>query len=160
MNLEEKDFQYFRDNQLVSVDFSTGVIDSKHPSRNGYHYNVGHVNQDGYVRIRCNKTHRMKHRLLFWLYHNYIPEEIDHADGVRNNNCITNLLASNRKHNNQNKKRRSYKQLTVDDVHEICKLLVQGYTITYIANKFNRSRVHIKGIKIKRYWSEISDNYF
>ena len=160
MTQEEIDFQYFRDNQLVSVDFNTGVINTKGSNILKYYYNVGSLNHDGYIRVWCNKTLRMKHRLLFWLYHNYLPEEIDHINRVRSDNAITNLQASNRNHNNQDKICKSFKRLTAKDVHEICELLVEGYTITYIAKAFSRSRVHIKNIKTKRHWSEISDNYF
>ena len=160
MTQEEIDFQYFKDNQLVSVDFTTGVINTKQSKTLKYYYNVGSLNQDGYIRVWCNKKLRMKHRLLFWLYHNYLPEEIDHINRVRSDNAITNLQASNRNHNNQDKICKSFKRLTAKDVHEICELLVEGYTITYIAKAFSRSRVHIKNIKTKRHWSEISDNYF
>lgn len=162
---EEIDFQYFKDNQLDFIDTSTGKIDSfyyvgKHKGKR-VNKDIGSLNHDGYSRIWCNKKLRMKHRFIFWYVYGYIPKEIDHIDGNRNNNSISNLREVSRSENTSNKfKKRSYKELTEQQVHEICKLLLQGDSITSIALKFNRSRCHIKAIKLKKYWKRISDLYF
>ena len=103
----------------------------------------------------------MKHRLLFWLYHGHLPIEVDHDDNVRCNNGITNLLASTRKHNTVGKAPRSYKQLKVGEVMDLCyEIAHSNLTITELAKRFNRSRCQIKGIMVKKYWKEISDEYF
>lgn len=165
MNQEILDFEYFRDNQLHNVDFTTGVIDIKCKTRKEGYYkyfsNVGSENQDGYVRLWCNRRLRMKHRLLFWLYHGYLPEEVDHDDKIRNNNKITNLISSNRSLNTVNKTVRTFKQLTAKQVHEICKIVsLDSMNITEIAKEFGKSRCQIKAIINKKYWSHISDQYF
>ena len=165
MSQELLDFQYFRDNQLKNVDFSTGIIDVKIKDKVGKYSrsasNVGSKNNDGYIRLWCNGKLRMKHRLLFWLYHNYIPIEVDHDNSIRDDNCINNLIESDRKRNNKNKVKTSVKHLSTDDVIELCQIIQSGnYTITELAKKFNRSRVQIKAILTKRCWSKISDQYF
>lgn len=161
MNQEELDFIYFKENQLYFVDFNLGIIDTKSINNSRIFKNVGSLNSDGYQRIWCNSKLRMKHRLIYWLYHNKLPKEIDHIDGNRNNNSIYNLKEVDRKENTTNKKqKRTFKQLTDKQVHEICKMLINNCSITEIANKFGRSRCQIKAIKLKKYWSKISDLYF
>lgn len=165
MTQEELDFIYFKEHQLEDVDFTTGQIDikskTKKPGIYKYFYDVGSLNSDGYVRLWCNGRLRMKHRLLFWLYHGYLPPEVDHDDKIRNHNSITNLIASDRVDNTVDKTPRTYTQLTDEQVHEICKIIILGnVNITQIAKQFNRSRVQIKAILSKKYWSQISDQYF
>ena len=164
MTQEELDFEYFRDNQMSSVDFSTGRIDAYSINRWGgrrEHKDVGSLNSDGYERHHCGPRLRMKHRLLFWLYHGYLPIEVDHHDKTRNNNSISNLLGSDRKTNTTGTARGGYKHLTKDKVHALCKdIVLNRKTITQLAADHGRSRAQIKGIMSKKYWSEISDLYF
>lgn len=164
MTQEEQDFIYFRDNQLKSVDFDIGKIDVLVNQKGGkkrISYDIGSLNQDGYIRVWCNGKLRMKHRLLFWLYHEYIPEEVDHFDSIRSNNGISNLMDSVRSRNCTNKSKRSYKQLTAEEVHLLCKDIAKNtFTITELSKRYGRSRCQIKGIMGKRYWKEISNQYF
>lgn len=164
MTQEEQDFIYFKENQLKSVDFSTGRLDvlvNQKGRKKRVSLDIGSLNQDGYVRVWCNGKLRMKHRLIFWLYHGYIPEEVDHFDSVRNNNGISNLLDSVRSRNCTNKSKRSYKQLTAEEVHLLCSDIAQStFTVTELSKKYSRSRCQIKGIMSKRYWKNISDQYF
>lgn len=164
MSQEIADFESFKQNQLVSVDFASGVIDAKSFNRWGQqriHLDIGHTSHDGYIRIYCTRKLRMKHRFLFWLFHGYLPEEVDHVDGVRDNNSITNLAASDRSQNTSGKSVRSYSHLTEEQVHALCADLKAGdLSITAMAKKYGRSRVQIKAILSKKYWSQISDQYF
>lgn len=160
MTQELLDFEYFKKNQLAYVDFTTGTIDVK-DIRNKLYKNVGSLNVDGYQRIWCNGRLRMKHRLLYWLFFNELPEEVDHLDHNRNNNNINNLKSVSRKENTSNKTPRILKRLTKDQVHLLCRdIASQKYTITALAKKYNKSRVQIKAIMTKKYWSKISDIYF
>ena len=160
MSKELEDFIYFKENQLVSVDFNTGTINVK-DKRNKLYKNVGSLNKDGYQRIWCNSTLRMKHRLLYWLYFNELPEEIDHLDHNRNNNNINNLRSVTRKENTKNKTKRIFKHLTKEEIHSLCKDITSNkYSITFLAEKYNKSRVQIKAIIAKKYWTKISDRYF
>ena len=65
---------------------------------------AGGLNQHGYYSIRINGKAYLAHRLIF-LYHNaYLPKEIDHIDGNRENNLIKNLREVTRSQNNMNRK--------------------------------------------------------
>ena len=164
MTQEELDFIYFRDNQLKSVDFDIGRVDVFTNTKSGNKRiveNIGSLNQDGYERVWCNKRLRMKHRLIFWLYHEYLPEEVDHFDSIRSNNGISNLMDSIRSSNCTDKTKRTYKQLSKEEVHMLCTDISKNiFTITELSKKYGRSRCQIKGIMSKRYWKEISDQYF
>lgn len=164
MSQEIADFEFFRDQRMIAVDFSTGRIDTHNYNRWGQErvaYGVGSTNQDGYVRIRIGKTLRMKHRYLFWLYHGYLPVEVDHRDKIRDNNSISNLRSATRADNTTDKNPRKYTQLTSDEVHELCQRIGDGETnITKLAKLYGRSRTQIKAILGKKHWSHISDQYF
>ncbi|WP_065842777.1 HNH endonuclease [Campylobacter fetus] len=171
MNNELQDFIYFKEKQLHSVDFNTGKLDTTATKINHYGYpytqirkNVGSKNQDGYIRVWCNNTLRMKHRLLYFLYYNELPIEIDHINGIRNDNSITNLRSVDRKEQLSNlhsirQKGIRYK-LSVNQVEQICSKLLLGETCTQLSKDYNVSRNCISDIKNKRRWLKISNKYF
>ena len=51
-------------------------------------------------------------------------------------------------------------KLTEEDVENICKYILNGYTNTEIAEIFNVSKACIKDIKGKRSWRKITEKYF
>lgn len=159
------DFQHFKDHQLVAVDFVTGRIDVHINTRAGnkcLKYDVGSVNQDGYTRVWCGPRLRMKHRLMYWLFHEELPEEVDHFNRQRSNNSISNLRPSTRSENTiGGHVNRTFKQMRVDVVHDLAKDWISGeFSITQLANKYGRSRAMIKGILTKKYWSQVTNQYF
>jgi ribosomal protein S14 len=59
--------------------------------------------QHGYIKIRLGTDFIYAHRLAWLLtYGRPVPDEIDHADGERSNNRITNLRAATRETNSVN----------------------------------------------------------
>lgn len=169
MTKEEQDFQYFKENQLVNVDFSTGKIDvMKRNNKGEYSLNclirdVGSANEDGYQRVYCNGSMRMKHRLIYWLYHGEIPNEVDHLNKQRSDNSITNLQKSNRSQNTTGTTVRTFKQLTKAQVILIAQRYAtnqEDFNITHVAKEFGKSRTQIKAIISKKYWSHITDQFF
>lgn len=169
MTQEELDFIYFKNHQLSSVDFSTGQIDSKAFRKNNrksnYFWkitkNIGSLNEDGYIRVWCNNRLRMKHRLLFWLYHGYLPKEVDHIDKNRSNNSISNLRAVTHQENVQGLTFHGRKIFTNTELHQICKMIAsKQYTDLQIANQFNCKRTTIMGIRTKYRHSDIASQYF
>ena len=65
---------------------------------------AGNKREDGYIRIKINNRLYMAHRLIFLMKNGYLPNEIDHIDGNRTNNCIENLREVSKSENAQNRK--------------------------------------------------------
>jgi len=57
-----------------------------------------------YVRITIDGQKYLAHRLIFMMFHGYIPEIIDHINGNKNDNRIENLRAATKSQNNYNTK--------------------------------------------------------
>ena len=65
---------------------------------------VGHKDSQGYVVVRVNGKHMRAHRVIFCMYHGFMPNAIDHADGDKTNNKIENLRVCSVSENSANKK--------------------------------------------------------
>lgn len=167
---ELENFKYFKEHQLHSVDFEKGVINTQHKSilKNGTEYyrrrfDVGSKNEDGYIRVWCDDRLRMKHRLLWWLKYGELPDEIDHINGIRDDNRIENLRSVNRKQqlmNIRHDPNRTVRTFSVRDLHTICHLISMKISDSQIAKLFKCSRGAIMNIRNKKNHSDISDQYF
>ena len=177
MSSELEDFKYFKTNQLVNIDFTTGVIDVyakaniNNPKSKDYgsfkvyvRKDVGSVNEDGYIRLWCHKKLRMKHRLIWFLSYGKLPDEIDHIDGNRSNNALNNLRSVTRQENLANilnpTKKSNRKYFSERELHIISKALAKGYSQNRIARVFNCKRSTISSIATKHRHKDISDLYF
>ena len=167
MSQELKDFEYFKQNQLYTVDFTTGIINTK-GMRNGkptyrIYKDVGHVNDDGYIRVHCHKHFRMKHRLLYYLFHNEIPTtgyECDHFDRNRSNNSISNIRILSKALNNTRSLNRKIVHKTPEVIHAICNALATtDMSDLRIAKKYNVSRGTVRDIKVRRSRQSIGNLY-
>ena len=172
---ELADFQYFKQHQLANIDFSTGQIDvyakanirTKNPDgtftksfKLYVRKDAGSKNPDGYIRIWCRDRLRMKHRLIYWLYHGTLPDEIDHINKIRDDNSISNLRSVDRKGNVSNVVQPIKKKFTEQELHQICQEILNGKSDTQLSKDFNCSRITIRTIRTKKYHTDISDNYF
>jgi len=64
---------------------------------------VGCIHQTGYRHVTWKgKVHKV-HRLIFLLEHGYMPKEIDHINGNRQDNRLENLREVTRSQNQYNK---------------------------------------------------------
>lgn len=64
---------------------------------------AGCSDNKGYLLVGMNfKTYKV-HRLIFLMHHGYLPEHIDHINGVPNDNRIENLRAATMPENMRNK---------------------------------------------------------
>lgn len=56
---------------------------------------VGTIASTGYLRVSSTLNGKRKqllaHRVIFFMHHGYLPENIDHIDGDKLNNSIDNL---------------------------------------------------------------------
>lgn len=91
--------------ELLNYSTDTGIFTWR--IRRGGVARVGQIagsdNGEGYLRIRIDGTKQLSHRLA-WLYvHGVWPEyDIDHINGVRSDNKISNLRCATRSENAQN----------------------------------------------------------
>lgn len=64
---------------------------------------AGSIHKTGYRHITwMGKVHKA-HRLIFMLHHGYLPPEVDHINGDRQDNRIENLRAADRSQNQCNR---------------------------------------------------------
>lgn len=91
--------------ELLEVDTELGIFTWKTTmggkAKRGQ--KAGCLNKSGYVVIRLDQTDYYAHRLM-WLYvYGAMPIlQIDHIDGVKNNNKPTNLRLATSKQNSEN----------------------------------------------------------
>jgi len=67
---------------------------------------AGHLRWDGYNQVSFKNKSYLLHRLIFMMFHGYMPLKVDHIDGNTLNNCIENLRPVNQIQNQQNSKLR------------------------------------------------------
>ena len=73
---------------LFDIDTSIGKLIKKSTGKP-----VGWLDDKGYVRVRVNKITYYAHRIIYKMWHGVDPgnNHIDHRDGNKSNNLITNL---------------------------------------------------------------------
>lgn len=65
---------------------------------------AGYKHSNGYRRVWVNGKKYLEHRVIFLYNHGYLPEFIDHINGIKDNNKIENLRAVTISQNCMNKK--------------------------------------------------------
>jgi len=66
---------------------------------------AGSLNDKGYIKIILNRKNYQAHRLAWYLYYGSWPtNQIDHINGIKTDNKISNLRDVTNKQNNLNKK--------------------------------------------------------
>lgn len=80
---------------------------------------AGTINKSigGYRVVKILSKHYLAHRLIFFMFNNYWPEEVDHINGDINNNRIENLRASTKSQNQCNTRIRTNNTSGVKGVH-------------------------------------------
>lgn len=93
-------------NELLSYNHITGHIHWKvSVSKNKAGTLAGNLRNDGYIKVQINKKPFKAHRLAWAMYYGEWPDlDIDHIDGNRANNKISNLRLATRNENNRNRK--------------------------------------------------------
>jgi len=93
---------------LFSYNPDTGVITnrvSRGKARAGEE--AGTVRPDGYRQVKVGKKIMLSHRLAWLLTNGAVSESLDHVDGVRDNNVLSNLREADYVVNGRNMKSRS-----------------------------------------------------
>lgn len=71
----------------------------------------------GYFHTMIDGKNYKNHRIIFLMFHGYLPKCIDHIDNNRSNNCIENLREATRSQNCQNSKKSIRNKSGVKNVH-------------------------------------------
>lgn len=115
------------------------------------YYYVGISND---VRVKKYLVHRLIAE--YWIPNPDNKSSVNHKDGNKHNNHISNLEWVTRSENQRHAITTGLKgkgdllynsELTEDDVHLVCKHLVDGWLIVDIANKFSVSKDIIRKIR-------------
>ena len=62
----------------------------------------GH-NDGGYISISCGNVKLKAHRFAFYFMEGYLPEQVDHINGIKHDNRWINLRGCTRAENNRNR---------------------------------------------------------
>ena len=65
----------------------------------------------GYLGGQFDSKPVLAHRVIFYLYHGYMPEIVDHWDGDTRNNAISNLRPSSASENQHNRLAKGYHRM-------------------------------------------------
>lgn len=77
---------------------------------------AGYPHKDGYWRIELDGKSYKRSRIIFLMFHGYLPNMVDHIDTNRNNDCLDNLRAADALRNAWNSKTKSTSTLKVKGV--------------------------------------------
>ena len=78
---------------------------------------VGSLTNRGYLSTTIKSKFYLLHRLIFMMFHGYLPAYIDHIDGNQSNNCIENLREATLQQNNYNAKTRKNSKSGIKNVY-------------------------------------------
>ena len=95
--------------ELVDYNPDTGVFVSK-TSRGRVKAGsiLGCDNGDGYLRFSLDGKDYFAHRLAFLFMYGYLPDVVDHANGVRCDNRASNIRPANNSLNARNSSKKRY----------------------------------------------------
>lgn len=95
---------------LVSVDIHTGLcvwsVDRNNRTRAGSP--AGTLTSKGYTRLQMGGKGYMLHRIVFYMAKGYLPQIVDHKEGIEKGNGIDNLQEATNVENIRKKKKPSH----------------------------------------------------
>ena len=106
--------------ELLDADYEAGTLTwrerGRHHFKTDRHHNSWNARFAGqpafisdrnkYARGKINKKKYDAHRIIYLHAHGYMPEEIDHENGIRDDNRISNLREVSRSENAKNAKKK------------------------------------------------------
>jgi hypothetical protein len=107
---------------------------------------VGSKNDQGYEQVQIDGKKHKVHRLVFLYHYGYLPKNIDHINGFRDDNRIENLRKCSRSQNQMNEKLRPNNTSGIKGVSwcksaERWRARVQAYgQVKYVGNFKSRAK--------------------
>lgn len=105
---------------------------------------AGYIHPKGYRLIRVKGYQYKAHRLMFLYHHGYVPEFIDHINGVKDDNRIENLRPATKAQNCQNTVKRASNTSGVKGVSKMPRLQLWRARI-----QSNGQKYEVGGFKTK-----------
>lgn len=78
---------------------------------------AGSVSGKGYRKVGIDGKRLQEHRVIFAIHHGYMPDHVDHINGLKNDNRICNLRSATNAQNHWNTGLRSTNKSGVKGVH-------------------------------------------
>ena len=117
----------------------------------------------GYIRISLHGRNIKAHRLAWYMFHNTVPEEVDHINGIRDDNRIVNLRACTHSQNMMNRKKHHNNKSGHPGVHYhkgkkrwIARVKVNGKRIGLGAYKFKKDAINARKVAVAKYYKEFA----
>lgn len=134
---------------------------------------IGSINGWGYVQLQVSRRHRtygqiLAHRLIWEYEHGRIPDgfQINHRNGVKNDNRLVNLDQVTQSENNRHAYRIGLKdsrgvrnnraKLTDEDVRSIKRQIAAGMQPPHIARRHGVDKATVYNIRAGRRWPHVS----
>lgn len=133
------------------------------------------TDKDGYERVNViTKQGRKKlsvAKIILATFKGYPPQDmidptVEHKNGIRNDNTISNLewlertQNASRRHNTPKGEKNPKNKLSEREVYEICALLQDKcMSLFEIAQRYKVTKDNIRDIKRKKIWKEISKDF-
>lgn len=95
---------YSREQLQRNFEYKNGLLYRRHGNLKGRPC-LSKAN-NGYLVVNYKGQPRLVHRLIFVYHHGFLPIQIDHINGIRDDNRIENLRSCNQSQNNMNAKKR------------------------------------------------------
>lgn len=91
---------------LNLFEYKDGKLYRKVTVSNRFPSFVGTKEKKGYLCVSINSKRYKVHRIIWFMHYGYFPNQIDHINGIRDDNRIENLREATTTQNNHNAKLR------------------------------------------------------